>query len=56
MATGKVKWFNDARGFGFIQTEDDAIGQREIFVHFSEVTTGGYKTLLSGQQVAFRTS
>ena len=53
MATGKVKWFSDAKGYGFIQTHDDTTGQRDIFVHFSEVTTGGYKTLLPGQQVVF---
>ncbi len=50
MATGKVKWFNNAKGFGFIQEEgrDD-----DIFAHFSTIKMDGYKTLKAGQQVSF---
>jgi CspA family cold shock protein len=47
--TGKVKWFNAAKGFGFIETED---GQ-DVFVHFSAIEMDGYKTLDEGMEVAF---
>ena len=46
---GKVKWFNSAKGYGFIECED---GQ-DIFVHFSAITGEGYKTLEEGQKVQF---
>lgn len=48
--TGIVKWFNDAKGYGFIQTEQG----NDVFVHFSALpATGGYRTLREGQQVQF---
>ena len=50
MATGTVKWFNDAKGFGFIAPAD---GGDDLFVHFSEVQADGFKTLQDGQQVFF---
>ncbi|AYV67005.1 cold-shock protein [Niallia circulans] len=49
MATGKVKWFNAEKGFGFIETEE---GQ-DVFVHFSAIQTEGFKTLDEGQEVSF---
>ena len=52
MATGKVKWFSDAKGYGFIQSDEEAAGA-DIFVHFSEIAKEGYKTLLPGQAVSF---
>ena len=50
MARGKVKWFNDAKGFGFIEQED---GGKDIFVHFSTIQEEGFKTLREGQEVSF---
>jgi CspA family cold shock protein len=50
MATGTVKWFNDAKGFGFITPED---GGKDLFAHFSEIRTGGFKSLSEGQKVQF---
>ena len=50
MATGTVKWFNEAKGFGFIAPAD---GGDDLFVHFSEVQADGFKTLQDGQQVSF---
>ncbi|WP_109475974.1 cold-shock protein [Paraburkholderia sp. C35] len=50
MATGKVKWFNDAKGFGFIQPDD---GSDDLFAHFSEVRTEGFKSLKEDQRVSF---
>lgn len=47
--TGTVKWFNDAKGFGFIESEN---GQ-EVFVHYSEIQTDGFKTLSEDQKVEF---
>ena len=50
MATGTVKWFNEAKGFGFL-TQDD--GGDDVFVHFSAIEGEGYKTLNEGQKVTF---
>ncbi len=52
MQTGTVKWFNEAKGFGFIAPED---GGKDVFVHFSGITGDGFKTLHEGQQVQFET-
>ena len=49
MALGTVKWFNDAKGFGFITEE----GGEDIFVHFSEIKGEGFRTLAEGQRVEF---
>jgi CspA family cold shock protein len=49
MASGKVKWFNDTKGFGFIEQS----GGGEIFVHWSAIRVEGYKTLVPGQQVEY---
>ena len=49
MTTGKVKWFNSEKGFGFIEVE----GGNDVFVHFSAITGEGYKTLEEGQEVEF---
>lgn len=53
MATGKVKWFSDAKGYGFIQTEDDPMAGKDIFVHYTEIVKDGYKSLAPGQSVEF---
>ena len=50
MALGTVKWFNDAKGFGFITPED---GGKDLFVHFSAIQALGFKTLTEGQRVSF---
>jgi CspA family cold shock protein len=50
MARGKVKWFNDAKGYGFIQQET---GGSDVFVHFSAIQADGFKTLAEGQDVEF---
>lgn len=46
---GTVKWFNEAKGFGFISQESGP----DVFVHFSAITGSGFKTLMEGQQVEF---
>jgi CspA family cold shock protein len=48
--TGTVKWFNDAKGFGFITRED---GQKDCFVHHSAIQGGGFKSLVEGDRVEF---
>jgi CspA family cold shock protein len=50
MATGTVKWFNDAKGFGFITPSD---GSKDVFVHFSALSGEGFKTLAEGANVEF---
>jgi len=49
MMTGKVKWFNAEKGFGFIEREDGD----DVFVHFSAIQSDGFKTLEEGQDVEF---
>lgn len=49
MQKGKVKWFSDVKGYGFIEVE----GSRDIFVHYSAIQREGYKTLSEGQEVEF---
>jgi CspA family cold shock protein len=49
MAKGRIKWFNDAKGYGFIEQE----GQEDVFVHFSAINMEGFKTLAEGQEVEF---
>lgn len=50
MATrGKVKWFNDAKGYGFIEQD----GGEDVFVHFTAIQSDGFKTLAEGQEVEF---
>ena len=46
---GKVKWFNEKRGFGFIEQE----GGKDVFVHFSAIQSGGFKSLAEGDDVEF---
>jgi CspA family cold shock protein len=48
--TGTVKWFNDAKGFGFVTPDD---GGEDLFAHFSAIQMNGFKTLKEGQKVAF---
>jgi len=50
MPTGTVKWFNNAKGYGFILPEDEEI---DVFAHYSAIEMDGYKTLKAGQQVQF---
>ena len=49
MATGTVKWFNDAKGFGFIEQESGP----DVFVHFSAIQQEGFKSLMEGDKVEF---
>ena len=49
MPTGKIKWFNDNKGYGFISQE----GGPDVFVHFSAIEMDGFKTLKEGQEVEF---
>ncbi|MFT6388301.1 MAG: CspA family cold shock protein [Cellvibrionaceae bacterium] len=50
MATGKVKWFNNAKGYGFILSEDES---EDLFAHYTSIEMEGYKTLRAGQAVNF---
>ena len=49
-ATGVVKWFNNAKGYGFVTPDQ---GEQDIFIHFSAIAMEGYKTLKEGQKVEF---
>ncbi len=50
MATGTVKWFNETKGYGFISPSD---GKQDVFVHYSAIVGGGYRSLTEGQTVSF---
>jgi cold shock protein len=50
MSTGTVKWFNDAKGFGFITPDD---GSKDLFVHFSSIQASGFKTLKESDKVQY---
>lgn len=50
MATGTVKWFNESKGFGFITPDG---GGKDLFAHFSQIQSAGFKTLKEGQKVEF---
>ena len=50
MATGTVKWFSEQKGYGFITPED---GTKDLFVHYSNITGEGFKTLQDGQKVEY---
>jgi CspA family cold shock protein len=49
MAEGRVKWFNDSKGYGFIETDNG----HDVFVHFSAIEMDGYRSLQEGQRVEF---
>ena len=50
MALGTVKWFNDAKGYGFLSRQDDG---KDVFVHYSSINGEGFRTLVQGQTVEY---
>ncbi len=52
MSNGTVKWFNNAKGYGFIASAE---GGEDVFVHYSAISSEGYKSLKEGQEVSFET-
>ena len=52
MTKGTVKWFNESKGFGFLERED---GDGDVFVHYSSIQSSGFKNLTEGQSVEFET-
>lgn len=50
MSTGTVKWFNEQKGYGFIKNDE---GGQDLFVHYSNITSDGYRTLVENQRVEF---
>ena len=50
---GTVKWFNEAKGFGFIEQDN---GGKDVFAHYSQIASSGFKTLAEGQRVSFTVS
>jgi CspA family cold shock protein len=54
MTRGKVKWFNDSKGYGFIEPEEQ--GGKDVFVHFSAIQMDGFRTLAEGHEVEFELS
>ncbi len=53
MANGTVKWFSEQKGYGFIKPDE---GEKDIFVHYSNITLEGFKTLRDGQRVVFESA
>jgi len=51
MSSGTVKWFNESKGFGFISPSD---GSADVFVHYSSIQSGGFRSLTEGQAVSFK--
>lgn len=50
---GKVSWFDPKLGYGFIEWDKDNVKQKDIFIHFSDIASEGFKTLYKGQNVSF---
>ena len=53
MALGTVKWFNESKGFGMLISDEGGEGCEDIFAHYSQISSAGFKTLEEGQRVSF---